>query len=121
MGQDAPPSPRQRYHLPRGAACHHQKLAQDRRGRLGLRLSGVNSDANLQGEIFVQYIALIILSRVRNTMSEKEPYRDYSPYSLLEGLDVNEYFEHAGNRSHVGEIKRKQTAIYDAFDVTLPV
>lgn len=54
-------------------------------------------------------------------MSEKEPYRDYSPYTLLEGLDVNECFEHAGNRSHIGEIKRKQAAIYGAFDVTLPV
>lgn len=106
---------------PRAAACHHQKVAQDRQERLGLRRPGVNSDANLQGKIFVQYIALIILSQVRNTMSEKELYRDYSPYSLLEGLDVIEYFEHAGNRGHVSEIERKQAAIYDAFDVTLPV
>lgn len=89
--------------------------------RLGLRRPGVSSDANLQGKIFVQYIALIILSQVQNTMREKELYRDYTLYSLLDELDVIEYFEHAGNRGHVGEITRKQAAIYDAFDVTLPV
>ncbi len=38
---------------------------------LGLRRPGVSSDANLQGKIFVQYIALIILSQVQNTMREK--------------------------------------------------
>ena len=88
--------------------------------RLGLRRPGVSSDANLPGKIFVQYIALIICSYIQNTMRQQELYQHYSYYTLLDELDVIEYYEHPGKRGYLGEITKKQREIYQAFAVDLP-
>ncbi len=66
--------------------------------RLGLRRPGVSSDANLPGKIFVQYIALILCSYIQNIMRKQELYQQYSYYSLLDELDVIEYYEHTGTQ-----------------------
>jgi hypothetical protein len=89
--------------------------------RLALRRPGVSTHANLQGKIFVQYIALIILSQIQRTMREQKLYQSYTLYTLLDELDVIEYFTHAGKRGHWGEITKKQAKLFQAFEVPSPV
>ena len=89
--------------------------------RLALRRPGVSTHANLQGKIFVQYIALIILSQIQKTMREQKLYQGYTLYTLLDELDVIEYFEHAGKRGHWGEVAKKQAKLFQAFKVPSPV
>ncbi len=89
--------------------------------RLALRRPGVRTHANLQGKIFVQYIALIILSQLQKTMREQKLYQNHTLYTLLDELDVIEYFEHAGRRGHWGEVTKKQTKLFQAFEVPSPV
>jgi len=89
--------------------------------RLALRRPGVSTHANLQGKIFVQYIALIILSQIQKTMREQKLYQGYTLYTLLDELDVIEYFEHAGKRGHWGEVTQKQAKLFQAFKVPSPV
>jgi transposase len=89
--------------------------------RLALRRPGVSTHANLQGKIFVQYIALIILSQLQRTMREQKLYQSYTIYTLLDELDVIEYFTHAGKRGHWGEVTKKQAKLFQAFEVPSPV
>ena len=89
--------------------------------RLALRRPGVSTHANLQGKIFVQYIALIILSQIQKTMREQKLYQGYTLYTLLDELDVIEYFTHAGKRGHWGEVAKKQAKLFQAFKVPSPV
>ena len=89
--------------------------------RLALRRPRISTHANLQGKIFVQYIALIILSQIQKTMREQKLYQDYTLYTLLDELDVIEYFKHAGKRGHWGEVTQKQAKILQAFEVPSPV
>jgi transposase len=89
--------------------------------RLGLRRSGVSTESHLQGKIFVQYIALIILSKIQKSMRDKKLYSDYTLYSLLDELDVIEYYEHPGKIGHWGEITKKQQGLYKALTVQAPV
>jgi len=89
--------------------------------RLGLRRPGVSTEAHLQGKIFVQYLALIILSKIQKSMRDKKLYGDYTLYSLLDELDVIEYYEHPGKVGHWGEITKKQQALYESLEVQAPV
>jgi len=89
--------------------------------RLGFRRPGVSSDSHLQGKIFVQYIALIILSQIQKVMREKKLYSSYTLYTLLDELDIIEYYQPAGSTGHWGEITKKQADAYEAFGVPAPV
>jgi transposase len=89
--------------------------------RLGFRRPGVSSDSHLQGKIFVQYIALIILSQIQKVMREKKLYSSYTLYTILDELDIIEYYKPAGSAGHWGEITKKQTDVYEAFGVPAPV
>ena len=89
--------------------------------RLGFRRMRVNDDDHLQGKIFVQYIALIILSAIQKTMKDRDLYRNYTIYSLLDELDVIEYYEQPGKVGHWGETTRKQRDLLAEFGVDLCV
>jgi hypothetical protein len=54
-------------------------------------------------------------------MREQKLYQNYTLYTLLDELDVIEYFEHAGRRGHWGEVTKKQTKLFQAFEVPSPV
>jgi hypothetical protein len=81
----------------------------------------VGSDSHLQGKIFVQYIALIIRSKIQKVMREKKLYSSYTLCTLLDELDIIEYYQPAGSAGHWGEITKKQTDVFEAFDVPAPV
>jgi len=89
--------------------------------RLGLRRPGVSTESHLQGKIFVQYLALIILSKIQKSMRDKKLHADYTLYTLLDELDVIEYYEHPGKVGHWGEITKKQQALYESLEVQAPV
>lgn len=53
-------------------------------------------DDRLQGNISVQYIAMIVLSAIQKTRMEQNLYRNYTIYTLLDVLDLIEYYESDG-------------------------
>jgi len=81
----------------------------------------VFDDEHLQGKIFVQYIALIIFSAIKKTMNDKDLYRTYTSYSLLDELDVIEFYHHPGSAGHWGETTKKQRDLLAAFGLDLCV
>jgi transposase len=89
--------------------------------RLGFRRMRVCDNEHLQGKVFVQYIALIIFSAIKKTMNDKDLYRTYTSYSLLDELDVVEYYHHPGAAGHWGETTKKQRDLLAAFGLDLCV
>ena len=88
--------------------------------RLNLRRTAVSSEENLDGKLFVQFVALIYLAYIDAMMREKSLYRDYTLQELLDELDIIESFEHPGKQRHLGEITKKQLGLYRLLEVEPP-
>lgn len=88
--------------------------------RLNMRRTSVSSDENLDGKLFVQFVALIHLAYIDKVMRDAQLYKDYTLQGLLDELDVIERFEQPGRRHHIGEMTHKQLKIYQAFGLHPP-
>lgn len=85
--------------------------------RLNMRGLLVSSEEGLDGKIFVEFLALILISYLDHKMKETELYKDYTLQQLLDKLDVIECFEDASHSLRIGEILNKQVEIYKALGV----
>ena len=88
--------------------------------RLNMRRFLVSSERGLDGKIFVEFIALILISYLDHKMRETELYKEYTLHQLLDKLDVIECFEDTEHSLRIGEIFSKQVQIYDALGVDAP-
>ena len=76
--------------------------------RLNCRRMLVSSDAALDGKLFVQFIALILISYIRKHMIDKKLFGKYTLQGLLDKLDIIECFKQPGKDPYIGEILTKQ-------------
>jgi transposase len=88
--------------------------------RLNFNRPGVSSDRNLDGKLFVEFLALIYLSYIKKQMQDKDLFKKYTMQQLLDELDVIECFEQKSRRLRVGEMTKKQIEIYQALDIDPP-
>ena len=88
--------------------------------RLNMRRTSVSSEENLDGKLFVQFVALIYLSYISKAMSDKQLFKSCTLQELLDELDVIERFEQPGRKHHIGEITKKQMALYESLGVAPP-
>ena len=88
--------------------------------RLNMRRTSVASEENLEGKLFVQFIALIYMSYIKKVMVENNLFKNYTMQELLDEFDVIESFEQPGCRRHFGEITKKQIGLYECFGVVAP-
>ncbi|MDR1579124.1 MAG: IS1634 family transposase [Synergistaceae bacterium] len=87
--------------------------------RLNLRRTSVSSEENLDGKMFVQFIALIILSYIRKAMHEHNLLGDYTIQEMLDELDVIEKFEMPGRKPLIGEVTKKQAQLFESMGAFL--
>ena len=88
--------------------------------RLNMRRLLVSSERGLDGKIFTEFVALILVSHLDHWMREANLYKQYTLHQLLDKLDVIECFEDPGYALRVGEILNKQKEIYEALNVPIP-
>ena len=88
--------------------------------RLNMRRMLVSSERSLDGKLFVEFVALILVSYLDHKMREADLYEDYTLHQLLDKLDVIECFENPGYSLKVGEILTKQQEIYERLDIAVP-
>lgn len=88
--------------------------------RLNMRRTSVSSEENLDGKLFVQFVALIYLSYIDKAMRDNNLFKDYTMQELLDELDVIERFEQPGHKHHTGEITKKQMELYKCLSVAVP-
>jgi hypothetical protein len=85
-----------------------------------MRRTSVSSEQNLEGKLFVQFVALMYLSYITAAMNERGIFKDYTVQEVLDDLDVIECFEQPGHAAHIGGITKKQKTIYTSLRVGIP-
>ncbi len=80
--------------------------------RLNMRRTLVSSESSLEGKLFVEFVALIYLSYIKNKMEEAGLLSRYTMHELLDELDVIECFQEPGKAPIQGEVLKKQEQIY---------
>ncbi len=88
--------------------------------RLNLRRLLVSSERNLDGKLFVEFVALILISYINRKMQDLGLYKDYTLQQMLDKLDVIECFLSPGHDLRVGEILDQQKELYTKFGTGLP-
>ena len=88
--------------------------------RLNMRRLLVSSERSLDGKLFVEFIALILISYINKKMQEQGLYKDYTVQQLLDKLDVIECFSYPGHDLRIGEVLDKQKLLYVKLGVEPP-
>lgn len=88
--------------------------------RLNMRRLLVSSERSLDGKMFAEFTALILISHLDHKMKKSKLYSQYTMSQLLDKLDVIECFEDPGYSLRIGEILTKQQEIYEALNVPVP-
>lgn len=88
--------------------------------RLNMRRTSVSSEENLDGKLFIQFVALIFLSYIKKAMSDNDLFKNLTMQELLDELDIIERFDLPGHRHHIGEITKKQLYLYECLGVNVP-
>ena len=97
-----------------------EKAFCDLKSRLGLHRTMVSSEENLEGKLFLQFLALIYLSYVKRAMDKKDLFRNYTMQELFDELDVVEKYQQPGSAAYYGEITAKQSKLYAALGFEPP-
>lgn len=98
-----------------------EKAFNNLKDRLSLRRTRCSSNENFNGKVFVQFVALSLVSHIRKVMKEHELFKKYTYRQILDEVDVIEYFEYPGKAGNWAEITVKQGQILRAFNVDLPI
>jgi transposase len=98
-----------------------EKAFNNLKDRLSLRRTRCSNDENFHGKVFVQFVALSMVSHIRMVMKEHELYKKHAYRQLLDEVDVIEYFQYPGKAGSWAEITVKQGQILRAFKVELPI
>ena len=86
--------------------------------RLNLKRTLTSSESSLDGKLFVEFVALIYLSYIKNKMEEAGLFSRYTMHELLDELDVIECFTEPGKAPIQGEVLKKQEQLYIDLGVT---
>ena len=95
-----------------------EKAYFDIKDRLNLRRTLVSSESALEGKIFVEFVALIYLSYIKQRMFEAGLFAKYTMDELLDELDSIECFIEPGKAPIQGEVLAKQEQLYRDLGVT---
>jgi len=94
-----------------------EKSYNDLKHRLNMRRTSVSSEEALEGKLFVQFVALIFISYIKQKMEENGLFKKYTLQGLLDEVDIIECFTQPGKATQVGEVTKKQKEIYEALGV----
>jgi len=97
-----------------------EKAFENLKDRLNMRRTVVSSEENMEGKLFLQYIALIYLLYIKYAMDKAGLFKKYTMQELFDELDVIEIFKHPGKSAYYGEITEKQRELYVALGVEPP-
>jgi len=94
-----------------------EKAYNDLKNRLSMRRTSVSSEESLDGKLFVQFIALIFISYIKQQMDKKGLFKKYTLQEVLDELDIIERFTQPNKKSIVGEVTKKQKELYQLLGV----
>jgi hypothetical protein len=98
-----------------------EKAFGDLKGRLNFRRPRVQSMATLDGKLFIEFIALILLSYIKKRMQDNNLFDKYTLPELLDELDVIEAIvPNDRKKPRLREMTNQQLSLYNAMGVLPP-
>lgn len=88
--------------------------------RLNMRRMLVSSERSLEGKLFVEFVALILISAIHKRLQDTKTYKKYTLQQVLDKLDVIEKFEAPGCKARIGEVLQEQVELYGRLGVNPP-
>jgi transposase len=85
-----------------------------------MRRTSVSSEENLDGKLFIEFVALIYLSYVKKAMDDAGLFKNYTMQEFFDELDVIEQYQQPGKSAYFGEITEKQRKLYHAMGLDTP-
>ena len=85
-----------------------------------MRRLRVSSERGLEGKLFVQYLALILVSELNHRMEQVNLFKDYTLDEVLEAFNRIECFIHPSFGMTIGEILQKQETLYEQLNLKIP-
>ena len=98
-----------------------EKAFGDFKERLFMRRESVVSEENLDGKLFVQFVALIFMSYIKAAMNKGGLFKNRTLQELLDELDAKKRCQKTGKKPRIGEITAIQKTLYAALAVEYPV
>ena len=77
-----------------------------------MRRMSVASEENFEGKLFVQFVALELLSYIKKHMDDNGLFKNHTMQSLLDELDIIKYYQQPRKAHHLSEITEKQRKHY---------
>ena len=97
-----------------------EKSFDNLKNSLDMKRLRVHLKESMRGRLFIQFIALILISYIHRVMSEKDLFKNDSMPELLEELDLLNTVQFSGRYGRVtSELTKKQKKFFAAFDVNL--
>ena len=75
------------------------------------------SNTNMKGKLFVQFIALILYSEIAKTMKEKKLYKNYTFREVILELRKIKLTSTKNDKKITSIISKRQNKILDAFEI----
>lgn len=97
-----------------------EKAFEDIKGRLSMRRLRVSSDVSLEGKLFVQYLALILISSIKKVMDDHDLYKEYTLDKLLNKLNLIDCHISTDGERYQSEIVEKQRLIFKHLGIPVP-
>lgn len=61
-----------------------------------MRRMSVALEENLEGKLFIQFVALIYLSYIEKAINDNKLFKTYTMQELLDELDIIEFYQQSG-------------------------
>ena len=95
-----------------------EKCFDDLKNQLDLKRLRIHSSQQMSARIFVQFIAMIFMSRIQKTMRESTLSERYSPRLLLEEMESLTRIHYTGKYKDItSEVSKSQREILEAFSI----
>jgi len=94
-----------------------EKAYDDLKNRLSMRRTSVSSEESLDGKLFVQFIALILVSYIKHRMDQENLFKEFTLQGVLDELDVIEKFTLPKKAPVIGEVTKKQRILFEKLGV----
>jgi len=96
-----------------------EKIFQSFKHDINEKQSRTKSAETMKGSFFINFIALVLLSRVTQVMTQKELFKSFTKAELFKTLASLKVFTLANNMTLLAEVSKKQKTIFSAFNQKL--
>ena len=94
-----------------------EKVFQAFKHQVNEKRSRTKSSLTMKGSIFINFLALILISHIDQVMTENKLYQKFSKKEVFKTLDKLKVFELANEQILLGEVSKKQKTIFNAFKI----